>query len=184
MNTRQTPGALRRGLLGLACAWVSGCAGPSVQDYAHERPELDLRAFLNGDLTAKGMFTDRGGRVVKRFTVAMKASWQGDEGVLDERFAYSDGSAQRRVWRLKALGHGRYAGTADDVVGEALGEGAGNAFRWGYTLALPVEDRVWQVSLDDWMYLIDRQTLLNRSTMSKLGVHLGDVTLVITKREG
>lgn len=184
MNTKQAPEALRRGLLGMACALLTGCAGPQVQDYAHEQPALDLRTFLNGKLTAKGMFTDRSGRVVKRFTVAMKGSWQGDEGVLDEHFAYSDGSTQRRVWRLKALGQGRYAGTADDVIGEAKGEGAGNAFRWGYTLALPVEGQVWQVSLDDWMYLIDRQTLLNRSAMSKFGLHLGDVTLVITKGEG
>jgi hypothetical protein len=165
----------------LATLALSGCAGPAVQDYARETPPLDLRTFFNGDLTAKGLFTDRSGRVVKRFTVKMSGRWDGDNGTLDERFDYSDGTTQRRVWRLKALGAGRYTGTADDVVGEAQGETAGNAFRFVYTLALPVDGRVWDVALDDWMFLLDGRTVLNRSAMSKLGLHIGDVTLVINK---
>jgi len=32
------------------------------------------------------------GKVVKRFTVVMNCSWQGNEGVLDEDFTYSDGN--------------------------------------------------------------------------------------------
>jgi hypothetical protein len=174
----------RRGLLGagvgVALA-LSGCASPQVQDYAKEEPRLDLRRFFDGPLTAKGMFTDRSGRVVKRFSVRMDARWDGDAGILDEHFQYSDGSTQRRVWRLRDLGAGRFSGTADDVVGQAEGAGAGNALRWNYTLALPVDGRTWNVALDDWMFLIDERTLLNRSAMSKFGLHLGDVTLVITK---
>ncbi|MDN3920087.1 DUF3833 domain-containing protein [Roseateles violae] len=171
----------RRLVLAMAALALAGCAGPQVQDYANETPRFDMRAFLSGDLTAKGVFTDRSGRVVKRFSVTMNGRWDGDEGVLDERFQYSDGSTQRRVWKLRQLAPGRYTGTADDVVGEALGESAGNALRWTYTLALPVDGRIWHVSLDDWMFLMDERTVLNRSAMSKLGVHLGDVTLVISK---
>lgn len=164
-----------------ATAALTGCAGPQVQDYAREEPKLDLRTFLNGQLTAKGLFTDRGGHVVKRFTVKMSARWDGDICTLDERFQYSDGTAQQRVWRLKALGPGRYSGTAGDVIGEAVGESAGNALRWTYTLALPVDGRDWNVALDDWMFMLDQRTVLNRSAMSKFGLHVGDVTLVIVK---
>lgn len=163
-----------------ACAALSGCAGPSVQDYAGQTPVLDLRSYLNGPLVAQGLFTDRSGRVVKRFTVTMTAQWQGDEGTLDEHFRYSDGTTQRRVWHLHHLGGGRYSGRADDVVGEALGESAGNAFHWQYTLALPVDGQVWNVSMDDWMFRMDEHTVLNRTAMSKFGFHLGDVTLAFT----
>lgn len=180
--------APRRALLALAASaglaslsGLSGCAGPSVQDYAQEKPVLDLREYLNGPLTAQGLFTDRSGRVVKRFTVQMTGQWQGEEGTLDEHFRYSDGTTQRRVWHLRHLGDGRYVGRADDVVGEARGESAGNAFHWTYTLALPVDGRVWNVEFDDWMYRMDETTVLNRSAMSKFGLHLGDVTLAFTK---
>ena len=93
---------------------LTGCAGPQVSDYAAEKPVLDLRQYFNGTLDAWGVFTDRSGKVVKRFTVVMQCSWQGDDGVLDEDFTYSDGTKQRRIWRLKKLADGRYTGRADE----------------------------------------------------------------------
>jgi hypothetical protein len=161
---------------------LAGCASPQIGDYAGEKPALDLRAYFNGTLDAYGIFTDRSGKVVKRFTVLMQCSWQGNEGVLDEDFSYSDGSRQRRVWRLTKLSDGRYTGRADDVVGQAFGEERGNAFRWGYTLALPVDGKVYEVQFDDWMYLMSDTVMLNKAAMSKFGVHLGEVTLSFTKR--
>jgi hypothetical protein len=173
---------LAAGALSLAL-WggLAGCAGPTVADYAAERPTLDLAEYFNGTITAHGLFTDRSGKVVKRFSVVMKCSWQGDEGILDEDFVYSDGSTQKRVWRLKKLGGGRYIGTADDVVGTASGETAGNAFNWKYTLSLPVDGKVYEVQFDDWMYLMDDKVMLNKAVMSKFGIRLGEVTLAFQK---
>ena len=173
----------RRWLLAAASSpWlIAGCASPAPADYAAERPRLDLRDYFDGTLTAYGIFTDRGGRVVRRFTVRMDCRWDGDDGVLDEHFSYSDGTTQRRVWRLKRHAGGRYTGTADDVVGVAEGQVAGNAFQWRYTLALPVDGRVWHVQFDDWMFLVDDRVMLNKAVMSKFGIRLGEVTLAFTR---
>jgi NOL1/NOP2/fmu family ribosome biogenesis protein len=67
-------------------------------------------------------------------------------------------------------------------VGEATGRVSGNAFRWQYTMALPVDGRVWHVDFDDWMFLVDDKVLLNRAEMSKFGIRLGEVTLSFLKR--
>lgn len=166
-------------------ALLAGCAAPTPADYAAEQPVLDLRRYFDGELTAYGLFTDRSGKVVKRFTVQMTARWQGDEGVLDEAFTYSDGSKERRVWRLTKLpdegGVARYTGRADDVVGTAQGRAAGNALQWSYTLRLPVDGRTVEVQFDDWMFLVDENVMLNRAVMSKFGVTLGEVTLSFVK---
>jgi hypothetical protein len=173
----------RRLLLAAAGAGLlSACAAPQLADYAGATPALDLRRYFDGTVDAWGVFTDRGGKVVKRFTVVMACRWAGDEGVLDEAFTYSDGSTQRRVWRLRQLADGRYTGRADDVVGEAEGRGLGNAFQWQYTLALPVDSKVLEVQMDDWMYLMSDRVMLNKATMRKFGVKLGEVTLSFTKR--
>ena len=165
---------------------LAGCAGPQLSDYAQEKPVLDLRQYFNGTLDAYGIFTDRSGKVVKRFTVVMTCSWQGppgqEVGVLDEVFTYSDGTTDRRVWTLKRQPDGRYTGTAGDVVGEANGQESGNTFRWGYTLNLPVDGRVIEVQFDDWMYLMTDKVMLNKAAMSKFGIHLGEVTLSFVKR--
>lgn len=180
------PWLARAGSLGLATGSalaLSACAGPQISDYAAETPALDLRKYFTGTVDAWGIFTDRSGRVVKRFTVVIDCQWQGDEGVLDEAFTYSDGTLQRRVWRLKALPNGRYEGRADDVVGMATGQTKGNAFQWQYTLALPVDGKVWEVQFDDWMFLMNDRVMLNKAVMSKLGVTLGEVTLSFSRRE-
>lgn len=161
---------------------LSGCATQKIEGYAAERPALDLHQYFNGTLDAYGIFTDRSGTVIKRFTVVMVCTWKGDEGVLDEDFTYSDGTKQRRIWRLKKLPDGRYTGTADDVVGVAEGQTRGNAFYWTYTLSLPVDGKVYEVRFDDWMYLMTDKVMLNKATMRKFGVTLGEVTLSFSKR--
>ncbi len=161
---------------------LGGCASQNIDQYRTEKPELDLKQYFNGTLDAHGVFTDRSGAVVKRFTVVMNCSWQGNEGVLDEDFTYSDGTTQKRVWRLTKLPDGKYTGTAGDVIGTAQGQARGNAFYWTYTLSLPVDGNVYEVRFDDWMYLMTDKVMLNKATMSKFGVKLGEVTLSFTKR--
>lgn len=161
---------------------LASCATPPTPaDYAAERPVLDLKQYFNGELVAHGLFTDRAGKVARRFVVKLTGTWNGNSGTLDERFSYSDGKTERRVWRLTDEGGGRYTGRADDVVGVAEGRAAGNALNWRYTLALPVDGKVYEVQFDDWMYLMDDRVMLNKALMSKFGFALGEVTLSFTK---
>ena len=170
-------------LAALVATLLTACASaPVPADYAAEKPALDLASYFKGDLVGHGLFTDRSGKVQRRFTVVMKGTWTGDDGVLDEDFTYSDGKKERRVWRLKKLPGGRYTGMADDVVGTAQGHVAGNALQWKYTLRLPVDDKVYEVQFDDWMYLMDDRVMLNQAQMSKFGIHLGEVTLSFYKK--
>jgi hypothetical protein len=162
-------------------AALSGCAAPSVSTYAGETPALDLARYFNGRVTAHGMFQDRFGKIAKRFTVTIDGQWTGNQGVLDESFTYSDGTTGTRVWRLTQHPDGRVTGTADDVVGEAEGRMAGNTFHWTYTLRQPIGDKVYEVQMDDWMVLIDDRVLLNRASMHKFGVLLGELTVSFSR---
>lgn len=168
--------------IGASMATLLGCATQQVEQYANEKPVLDLQQYFNGTLDAYGVFTDRSGSVVKRFTVVMVCTWDGNEGTLDEDFTYSDGTKQRRIWRLTKLADGRFTGRADDVVGLAQGVTRGNTFHWTYTLSLPVDGKIYEVQFDDWMYLMTDKVMLNKATMSKFGFRLGEVTLSFTKR--
>ena len=71
----------------LAVSVLAGCgATMKPADYAAEKPVLDLKTYFNGTVDAWGMFQDRSGKVIKRFTVVMHCHWDGDTGVLDEDF--------------------------------------------------------------------------------------------------
>jgi hypothetical protein len=172
-------------LASMSAALLTACGGVNVQTYANQGPPLDLPTFFDGEMDAWGIFQKRNGELVRRFHVEIFASWETpDKGVLDEYFTYADGEKQRRVWTLMRQPDGTWHGTADDVVGHAVGKVAGNALHWTYTLQLPVDGKVYNVYFDDWMWLMDENTMMNRSTMSKFGFRLGEVSLFFKKRDG
>lgn len=168
-------------LVASAALALSACASVDVTTYANEKPRLDLAQYFTGTIDGWGMFQDRSGAVVKRFYVRIDSVWKGNEGTLDEHFEYADGTTQNRVWKLTKDGD-RYTGAAADIVGTAQGAAAGNALHWNYVLALPFDGKTWNMDMDDWMFLIDDKTLLNRTTMSKFGFPVGAVTLSFRKR--
>lgn len=161
---------------------LAGCASIEPQDYRDERPALDLFRYFDGTVDAWGQFQDRSGKVVKRFKVLIRGTVRDGRLTLEEDFAYSDGTTERRVWTIEKTGEGRYRGTAGDVVGEAEGRSAGNALNWRYVLALEVDGRTWHVSFDDWMFLHEGGVLLNRAEMSKFGFRVGEVFIAFRKR--
>jgi len=162
---------------------VSSCSDHTIKSYSGEEPKLNLREFFDGYIYALGIVQDRSGKVIKRFKVDIKAYWEGEKAILDEKFIYSDGKKSSRVWEINEIGRSKYEGRANDVVGIATGETAGNTFYFEYDLDLLVGDTTYKVNFEDWMYLLDEKTLLARSYMNKWGFDLGEVTIVMNKRE-
>jgi hypothetical protein len=165
---------------------VAGCGSIDPQVYRNETPALDLQRYFDGTLVGHGMFQDRIGRVQRRFTVTIKASWAGDVGTLDEDFVWSDGKREKRVWTLRrAPGDStgtQWTGTAADVIGEARGVVSGNALHWNYRFDLSTADGDrYPVDFDDWMFLIDDRVMLNRARMTFYGFHVGDVLIAFRK---
>ena len=166
----------------LASALVAaGCSTPEPRDYAAEAPRFDMRAYFSGRVEGWGMVQDRSGRVTKRMTVVIQGAWEGDTGTLDEKFTNADGTKESRVWTVRKQGD-HYVGTAADVVGEARGEAAGNALHWSYVLRAKRDNGATvDLDMDDWMWLVDAQTLANRTSFSKFGLRFGEVTFFFRK---
>ncbi len=171
------------GTIVLTISIVTAITACSVtpDEYQNETPVMDMKTYFNGPVQAWGLFQDYRNKVIKRFHVDMHGDWNGNKGTLDEHFTYSDGSTQRRIWNLVRVDEHTFTGTANDVIGQAKGEAFGYALRWQYTLALEVDDDIYHVHFDDWMYLIDENTVINRSVMSKFGISVGEVLLVFIK---
>jgi hypothetical protein len=166
---------------------VMSCSSTSIEDYQNTTPRLDLATFFDGKLTAAGIVQDFSGKVTRKFTVTMEANWtdspEGKQGVINEWFIYDDGEKQTRVWKIIDKGNGVYQGTANDILGIAQGESRGSALRWRYDMQLAVDGSEYQVHFDDWMFLVDNQTIINKSDIIKFGITVAQVTLVISKQE-
>ena len=62
----------------------------------------------------------------------------------------------------------------------------GDQFNWRYTIDLPVPAAggpasTVRVTLDDWMWLLSDDRLLNRAYMKRFGVDVGYVTITVKK---
>jgi len=174
--------SIRPWLLVLAAALVAGCGSMKAEDYAGTTPRLVLEEYFLGQVRAWGIFQDRSGKLRRQFTVDIDGRMEGDELVLTEDFVYADGERSQRIWRIHRIDEHRYEGRADDVEGVATGLAYGQALNWRYDLNLRVGEDTYRVHFDDWMFLHEDGVLVNRAAMSKLGIHLGDVTLFFQRQ--
>lgn len=160
------------------------CSKITTKDYAANTPKLDIRNYLNGKVKAWGVLEDRKGKITRRFVVDMTATWKGNEGILEEHFVFDDGEKSERTWKIKFDDNNNFTATAGDVVGVATGSQNGNAMRMNYVLDLKIDDKTnYKVNLDDWMYLIDEKTLVNKSTIKKFGITFARLTIFFRKGE-
>lgn len=168
-------------ILSMLSISLLSCTSPTVNDYKNTTPELTLESFFNGKLTAYGIVLDRKGKLTRRFSVKLEAEWNDNKGTINEWFTFDDGEKSTRTWQLTKENTNQYTGTANDVVGVAKGTINGSALYWQYDLLIKVDGTEYQVTLDDWMYLLDKKRLFNKTDIVKFGFKVGEVILFIEK---
>lgn len=170
-------------LLALATTGLLSACSTSLEDYENSTPEFNLKTYFSGDVTAWGIVQDYSDAVVRRFCVDIVGTWQGNSGQLHETFYYNDGEQQIRIWDLVIAEDGEVTGSAGDVVGQASGSATGMSFNWQYTLKVPVGDSEYDLFVDDWMFMMDKNRMMNRSYMSKLGVNVAEISIFFDKTQ-
>ena len=184
-NTRRH--AKRLGILGRVSAllgiliWLTACGSTSVDDYQAREPAFAPEDFFNGALTAHGVVKDFSGTAIRHFSADIVGCWSDGVGTLDEDFVFDDGEQQKRIWTLTPNDDQTYIGTAGDVVGEGLARWQGNAMFLDYTLRIELEDGPIDVKIDDRMYRVSDNVVINESKMRKFGFGVGEILLTIIR---
>ena len=142
---------------------------------------FDLLAFLEGETRADGVFEDRSGRPKRRFTVDTKGRVDGSRLILDESFHFDDGEEMQRTWTLERGENGTFSGTCADAPVPARGTLGHERATMLSTLLLTVGTRKIAMNFDDVFYPVDSATVLNRSTIRKWGIAIGQVLMIFRK---
>lgn len=171
----------------LAALALTGCpGGVSARENAAGGAPLVLESFFEGELAAHGVILARGGRVRRSFNAVMRGAWEERtgrlHGVLTEDFVFDDGEKLLRRWELVKTGEGAYSGTASDVEGAALLATAGNALRMDYALKVPVRGRTVVINVEDWLWLMEPDVVVNKSTLCKWGFGVGEIITAIIRK--
>ena len=137
---------------------------------------------LVGGSVARGEFRAING-ARRGFTAYLNGEWDGRRFTLVEDFVFDDGERDRKTWRLERIAPGRYIGTREDVVGEAIGYQEGDVFRLEYEMRLPSENgRGLKVRFRDVMALDANGAVLNRATVGWFGLRIATVSLTIERQ--
>jgi hypothetical protein len=175
---------MRSTLLALSVLALAACSSVTVTDYADQAPRFLPSEFFQGRLTAHGVVMNRGGEVTRHFNADIDASWEDGVGTLDEDFVFDDGETQKRVWTLTPDGEGGYIGRAGDVVGDGRLSFSGNAVFLDYVLRVPYGDGTIDVRVDDRMYLVAPNVVINESRLSKFGFNVGRILRTSVRHPG
>jgi Protein of unknown function (DUF3833) len=156
----------------------------SIAPGREARPEhFALTTFLVGRTRAWGVFEDRFGRMRRRIEIEMNGVWRGPDFILDEHFVYDDGRTEQRQWVVRPKADGRFTATCADCIGEAMGTCTDGMIRMTYGFRLRLPSRVVTVDFDDRMYKMSDKTAVNRATVRKWGVKIGELALFLERAD-
>lgn len=173
---------IRTNILAVVClVMLSACSTPDVSLYANNEPKFELEAFFSGSLTAHGILKNRSGEVIRYFNATLEGSWENGVGTLAEEFVFDDGEVQSRTWTMTPDENGQYIATANDVTGFGEVKIAGNALFMDYILQVPYNGDTLEVKVDDRMYMVKEDVVMNESVMTKFGFDVGYLSIVIQK---
>ena len=159
-----------------------GCSTMKIDDFANTEPEFNLMQFFEGNVEAWGIVEDRFGNLKRQFKVDMNGTIKDGVLTLEEDFIYADGEKDKRIWQFSKLDENSYKGLANDIIGEAIAKEKGNAFNMKYKMDLDLGFSVLRVGFNDWMYRIDKETIINKASISKFGFNIATVTLFFRKK--
>ena len=74
-----------------------------------------------------------------------------------------------------------FSATAHDVVNIAYGQQYGNAVKMQYVLTIPVDDKKYDIKINDWLFLVNENSLINVSDMKKFGFKVGSLAIGFNK---
>jgi hypothetical protein len=93
----------------------------------------------------------------------------------------SGGRDSVREWHMRRLGPHLFEAKANDMVG-TRGSTSGRTLHWTWILATEPGNGLKDISMEQWMYLADNVTLLNRTIVTKLGVRLAEISEQFVRR--
>ena len=159
---------------------ISSCATSKNDDsiikkYSNDKVKLDIRNQMNGNLKGFGIWQDKNGIIIKKFTVEISGSWEGDKGVVKQQFSFDNEKKDSRTWLFDIENDNSFSAIGHDIVGTAKGVQYGNASKMNYILSVVAADGKKQnLAVEDWTYAVNDKSLISVLTLKNPGYFSGN----------
>ena len=155
---------------------LTACTPAAPPEATQAGPAFDPVAFFTGTTHGDGKLDQimKGQRIVTVDSVGTPAA--NGALTLTQRIATQGEPPRTRVWKLKQVAPGRYAGSLTDAVGPVETIAIGRAIRIRYPMKGGLKVEQWLVALPGG------RVLDNRLTVTKWGMKVASLHERITKR--
>lgn len=160
-----------------------GCGAPlRPEAFANTRPAFDPVEFWTGRTNSWGVIENLSGAPTEIIMTHTEGTLECIAGLHMIQHVVTGGKDSVRDWHIRRVGGGWFEATANDMVGPAHGRPSGRTLHWIWTLAAKPGNGLFNVTLEQWMYLADDGTLLVRTIITKLGLRLAEISEQFVRR--
>ncbi len=144
-------------------------------------PYFDFYYFFSGKIDAFGnMILFYPKKRIKNLKISFIGKLKKNFLFLNERYKDNDGLIYRH-WKFKKISKNTFYGYEKDLVGKALINIKKNHLIMNYKYKINYKGFSFLVKVNDCMFLIDTNTLLNKTRISKFGFLLAESLLIYKK---
>jgi hypothetical protein len=159
----------------------SGWGNLQSKELARSHSSFELIRFFSGHSRSWGVFETSHGQPRRYFTCdSYGRHTTANDLTLYQRFVFSDGKTQNRVWQIHQVDSSHWKAKADDMVGLAQAVSFGNTLSLEYTITLDRQNPLATVHIRQWIYQLEESgSLMTRLVITKLGITIFQVSEVI-----
>jgi hypothetical protein len=167
----------RFAIFGLCTALAACTPAKQPSDFAGTAPAFDPLTYWTGHTHSWGVVENRSGAPSEIVQTDCIGEAEGQDALhMRQTLTEGDGTVTHRDWHLRRLAPGRFSAAANDMAGTAEGTASGRVFHWQWVWARKPGQPLFNVTMSQWMYAMPDGTMMNRTTVSKLGVIVAEVS--------
>ena len=129
-------------------------------DYISGAEKLDYRDFFDGEIDGFAIVKNQYGKITATKKVYIDAEWEGNKGIIKNKYVYNDGKKDSRTWLVTLSKDGTFDAVGHDVSVPAHGKQIANAAQSTYTLKIKDSQRSEDIFYEDRMYLVDQDSMI------------------------
>ncbi len=144
--------------------------------------KADVKEFFNGDVNAFSIKFDANDKIVASRIIKINGSWEDDKGIIRQQFINHKGEKDSRTWLVTIEGeNGDFTAIGHDILAPAQGIQTGNIVQMTYTLSKNESGVKTNIDYKDQMYLVDENSMIMISKLSKKGKYIGKEVISMSK---
>jgi len=151
---------------------LASCAPPLKPAQFAGTGAFNPIAFFTGHEISWGVEENRGGQPTGIVTTDCTGTPDGTGGITMVQTLHTGGTTTTRTWHMRQTGAKTYTATANDMTGTTTATITGRAMHWRWTLETTPGNPLKNVTMNQWFYHMDNGTVMIRTTISKAGLLL------------